>query len=113
MLKTACANISGEQSLWLELVLTGEDALLTDISLPLQQLLADFPVELLRLRKARPVGASNSLTQAAPDLQTLTPAEVLSARFADEDLSEELGVRLVILHDQAVEQVQTDSGETA
>ncbi len=110
MLKTACDPLSSEQSLWLELVLTGEDALLTDISLPLQQLLADLPVELLRLRKARPLGANNSLTQAAPDLQTLTPVEVLTARFADEDLSAELSARLTILHDQALEQVQTDSG---
>lgn len=108
MLKAACANLSAEQHLWLELVLSGEDALLSDISLPLQQLLADYPVELLRLRKARPLSAHNSLVQAAPDLQTLTPAEVLSARLRDEDLSEAISARLTLLHDQALEQVHAE-----
>jgi hypothetical protein len=59
------------------------------------------------------VGANNHLAHVAPDLQTLTPLEVLTARFADEDLSEELSARLTLLHDQALEQVQSDSGASA
>ncbi len=110
LLQPACAHLSAEQCLWLELVISGEDALLNDLSAPLQQILADYPVELLRLRKARPQGAKNSLAQALPDLQTLTPKDVIQARFADEELSEELRDRLTLLHDQTLEQLHSESG---
>ena len=88
-LSPALALLTPGQKLWLELVLTGEDALLSDIQLQLQQQLADLPVELLKLRREKR-SSNNAMLQAEPSLLELTPAQVLAARFGAEALSDEL-----------------------
>lgn len=104
-LSQALALLTPGQKLWLELVLTGEDALLSDIQLQLQQQLADLPVELLKLRREK--RSSNTLVlEAEPSLLELTPADVFSARLSAETLSDELTARLTQLHQLALEQLQ-------
>lgn len=103
-LQPALVQLVPGQILWLELVLSGEDVLLSDIQLQLQQQQADLPVELLKLRRERRSGASLSL-QADPSLQELTVADVFSARLLQEELTPELSQRLTQLHQLALEQL--------
>lgn len=103
-LQPALAQLAPEQKLWLELVLSGEDVLLSDIQLQLQQQLADLPVELLKLRRERRRGSAAAL-QADPSLQELTVADVFNARLAQEDLAPELSQRLTQLHQLALAQL--------
>lgn len=103
-LQPALLQLAPGQTLWLELVLCGEDVLLSDIQLQLQQQLADLPVELLKLRRERRSRAAPSL-QADPSLQELTVADVFSARLLQEELTPELNQRLTQLHQLALAQL--------
>lgn len=98
-------HLSDGQRLWLELVLSGDSALLSDVQLQLEQLLAPLPVDLLRLRRERPATAAG-ITDSGLSLQELTPADVFAARLAQEELSDELQQRMVQLHQQALELLQ-------
>lgn len=111
-LSPGLALLTPGQKLWLELVLTGEDALLSDIQLQLQQQLSDLPVELLKLRREKR-SSNNAMLQAEPSLLELTPAQVLTARFGAEALSDELAERLTQLHQIALEQLQQNPAETS
>lgn len=103
-LQPALLQLAPGQTLWLELVLSGEDVLLSDVQLQLQQQLADLPVELLKLRRERRSGVAPSL-QADPSLQELTVADVFSARLLQEELTPELNQRLTQLHQLALAQL--------
>ncbi len=98
-------HLSDGQRLWLELVLSGDSALLSDVQLQLEQLLAPLPVDLLRLRRERPATAAG-ITDSGLSLQELTPADVFAARLAQEELSDELQQRMVQLHQQALDLLQ-------
>jgi len=92
----------GEQ-LWLELVVSGETALLSDLQLQLQEQLADLPVELLKLRRERLSASAGEISVFEPSLLELTPADVLQSRLAQESLTDELTSRLTQLHQQALD----------
>jgi len=109
LLAPKLAALTEGQQLWLELVLTGDSALLSDVQQQLEQQLAGLPVQLLKLRRARQ--SAVSLAEQGISLQELTPADVFAARLAQEELSAELGERLLQLHQQAYQQVL--SGEDA
>lgn len=98
-------NLADGQRLWLELVLSGDSALLSDVQLQLEQLLAPLPVDLLRLRRERPATAAG-ITDSGLSLQELTPADVFAARLAQEELSDELLQRMSQLHQQALDLLQ-------
>lgn len=98
-------NLADGQRLWLELVLSGDSALLSDVQIELEQLLAPLPVDLLRLRRDRPVTAAG-ITDSGLSLQELTPADVFAARLAQDELSDELQQRMVQLHQQALDLLQ-------
>lgn len=98
-------NLADGQRLWLELVLSGDSALLSDVQLQLEQLLAPLPVDLLRLRRERPATAAG-ITDSGLSLQELTPADVFAARLAQEELSDELQLRMSQLHQQALDLLQ-------
>lgn len=105
LLAPALQALPAEQQLWLELVLTGDSALLSDVQLQLEQLLAPLPVELLRLRRQRPTDTT-TIADSGLSLQELTPADVFAARLAQEELSADLHTRLQQLHLQALELLQ-------
>lgn len=98
-------NLADGQRLWLELVLSGDSALLSDVQIELEQLLAPLPVDLLRLRRDRPFTAAG-ITDSGLSLQELTPADVFAARLAQDELSDELQLRMVQLHQQALDLLQ-------
>jgi exonuclease SbcD len=107
-LAPALAQLAAGQQLWLELVLSGETALLSDLQLQLQQQLQDLPVQLLKLRRERQ--RSSSLASAAfePSLLELTPQQVIESRLAQAELPTELQQRLLQLHQQALSQLTTE-----
>ncbi len=111
-LAPAIAKLSEGQQLWLELVLTGETALLSDLQLQLQQQLAQLPVQLLKLRRERT--ATGSLAQAADavSLLELTPLQVIENRLAQADLAADVQQRLLQLHQQAWHALTTESQPT-
>lgn len=99
LLQPALAKLDAGQQLWLELVLTGDSALLSDVQQQLEQQLQDLPVQLLRLRRQRREAVS--LQQSGLSLQELTPAQVFAERLSTETLAEPQCQRLTQLHQQA------------
>jgi exonuclease SbcD len=104
-LQPALAKLSAGEQLWLELVVSGETALLSDLQLQLQEQLADLPVELLKLRRERLSPRAGETSVFEPSLLELTPADVLQSRLSHESLSDELTSRLTQLHQQALSAV--------
>ena len=105
LLAPALQNLSEGQRLWLELVLTGDSALLSDVQIQLEQLLAALPVDLLRLRRQRPTDVA-TIAGSGLSLQELTPADVFTARLVQEDITAELQTRLQQLHQEALALLQ-------
>lgn len=101
---------TNQQQLWLELILSGEDALLTDIQHQLQQQLVDLPVDVLKLRRLRSTTQPMALQQLS--LHELSPNDVFQARLATEALSDDTITRLTELHDEVLHQVQTNQSST-
>lgn len=101
---------TNQQQLWLELILSGEDALLTDIQHQLQQQLVDLPVDVLKLRRLRSTTQPMALQQLS--LHELSPNDVFQARLATEALSDDTIKRLTELHDEVLHQVQTNQSST-
>lgn len=104
-LQPALEKLAEGEQLWLELVVSGETALLTDLQLQLQEQLAELPVELLKLRRERLVPRIGEAAAFEPSLLELTPGDVLQSRLLQETLSDELSNRLTQLHQQALETV--------
>jgi len=99
LLQPALAKLATDQQLWLELVLTGDSALLSDLQQQLDQQLQGLPVQLLRLRRQRREAVS--LQKSGLSLQELTPAEVFTERLSTETLTDAQCQRLTALHQQA------------
>jgi len=104
-LQPALEKLAEAEQLWLELVVSGETALLTDLQLQLQEQLADLPVELLKLRRERLAPRTGEAAAFEPSLLELTPGDVLQSRLSHETLSAELSTRLTQLHQQALDTV--------
>lgn len=104
-LQPALAKLTEGEKLWLELVISGETALLSDLQLQLQEQLADLPVELLKLRRERLAPRTGEAAAFEPSLLELTPADVLQSRLSHESFNEELTTRLTQLHQQALDVV--------
>lgn len=112
-LQPALAKLNPGEQLWLELVVSGETALLSDLQLQLQEQLADLPVELLKLRRERLSQRAGETSVFEPSLLELTPADVLQSRLSHEILNDELTSRLTQLHQQALDTVlQSEPSET-
>jgi exonuclease SbcD len=111
LLQPALAKLAADQQLWLELVLTGDSALLSDVQQQLEQQLQDLPVQLLRLRRLRREAVS--LQQSGLSLQELTPTEVFAERLSTETLPDTQCQRLTELHQQAWQLVLAAEADAA
>ena len=109
-LQPALDRLKPGEQLWLELVVSGETALLSDLQLQLQEQVADLPVELLKLRRERMIKQLGDLDTMEPSLLELTPADVLQSRLSQENMTDELQHRLTQLHQQALESVLQATG---
>lgn len=107
-LASAVVGLAEHERLWLEIVVTETDAYLTDLQQRVEQLCADLPVELLRLRRQRSAlsGLLNQYSQQS--LAELTPADVWQARLAQEQLTDEQQQQLSKLHQQVLATVQQE-----
>ncbi|MDX1678434.1 exonuclease SbcCD subunit D C-terminal domain-containing protein, partial [Arsukibacterium sp.] len=99
------ANISGDERLWLEVVIGSSDGYLTDLQLRVEKLLGELPVELLRLRRERSQTGISLQQLEQTSLAELTPADVWQARLADEVLTAEQQQQLTALHQHVVAKV--------
>ena len=89
----AAAQAGPETPVWLEVTIE-EDDYLADLPARIQAICEGWPVEVLRIRRAR-AQASASLSAAASEtLDELTPEEVFSRRLAQETLPEPLAQAL-------------------
>lgn len=105
-LTSALADLVADQRLWLEIVITETDAYLTDLQQRVEELCADLPVELLRLRRQRALAIAGLAQQGQQSLAELTPADVWQARLAQEQLTDEQKQQLTQLHQQVLAAVE-------
>ncbi|BBF85360.1 exonuclease SbcD [Aquitalea magnusonii] len=102
----ALAATPAGQTLWLEVVVEGDDYL-SDLQSRIQQLLEGQPVELLRLRRARSQQRA-SLQAERSTLDELSPQEVFERRLALEQMDEALAADLRQRYRQIVQALQEE-----
>lgn len=83
----AAALGSPERPTWLEVTVNGDDWL-ADLPARLEQLTAGWPVDILRIRRARGNEAARLAASPGITLEELSPDEVFARRLAQEDLDE-------------------------
>ena len=83
----AAALGSPERPTWLEVTVSGDDWL-ADLAVRLEKLTAGWPVEILRIRRARANEAARLAASPGESLDELSPEEVFARRLALEDLDE-------------------------
>lgn len=83
----AAALGSPERPTWLEVTVNGDDWL-ADLPARLEQLTAGWPVDILRIRRARGNEAARLAASPGLTLEELSPDEVFARRLAQEDLDE-------------------------
>ena len=98
----AVSVLAPEQRLWLELVITEQDGYLSDLQQQVEQQLAEFPVDLLRLRRQRTTAVNTLQAQSQISLTELTPEQVWQSRLQQETLSAEQQQQLNALHQQVL-----------
>lgn len=84
---TAAAEGSYERPAWLD-VTVAEDDYLADLPARVEALTAGWPVEVLRLRKARGNAVAQLASEARETLDELSPYEVFARRLQQETLDE-------------------------
>jgi len=105
-LQTALEKLVPPQRLWLELQLTGADALLSDLHQQVQQLLQELPVDLLKLRRAKAAVAGGLMAAEHVSLTELEPSMVLQQRLEQEQLTPEQQQQFQQMVSQLLEQLQ-------
>lgn len=115
-IKTDLANLQQQVSaalaaqqlpgkLWLELVISDQDAYLSDLQSRVEQQLQDLPVELLRLRRQRS-STDATLAMQHTSLAELSPQDVWQARLAKTELSAQQQQQLSALHQQVLARLE-------
>ncbi|RQO68272.1 exonuclease subunit SbcD [Aquitalea sp. FJL05] len=94
------------QTLWLEVVVEGDDYL-SDLQARIQNMLEGQPAELLRLRRARSQAVAGLSAQRST-LDELTPAEVFERRLQQETLDEALAGELRQRYQQVLTALQEE-----
>lgn len=89
----AAAQGSREAPAWLEVTIA-EDDYLADLPARIQAVCDGWPVEVLRIRKARGNAAARIEREALETLDELSPDDVFARRLAGEELDDELRAAL-------------------
>ncbi|MFC3530923.1 exonuclease subunit SbcD [Vogesella facilis] len=84
---------SAAQPVWLEVLVQGDDYL-SDLQARIQALVAELPVEVLRIRRERGTAVAGLQAVARETLDELTPFEVFDKRLQQEALDETLAAQL-------------------
>ncbi|MDW5415221.1 exonuclease subunit SbcD [Iodobacter sp. CM08] len=99
-LEVAISQITAEQNVWLE-VLVSQDDYLSDLPSRIQAMIGDKSIEVLRIRKERNTAASWQPGHTET-LAELSPADVFSQRIAGEELEPSLQKQLEGLYTEIV-----------
>jgi exonuclease SbcD len=85
----AAAQVSRERPAWLEITVA-EDDYLADLPARIEALAEGWPVEILRIRKARGNAVASLMAEGRETLDELSPHDVFARRLEQEALTEEL-----------------------
>ena len=97
----AAAQALPDRPAWLEVTIA-EDDYLADLPARIQAVCEGWPVEVLRIRRARGTAAASLVGEARETLDELTPHEVFARRLAQESLDEALNTALADRYTQVV-----------
>ena len=109
-IRKAAEQVEPGQTVWLEITVKA-DHYLADLQSRIQQMAADKPVEILRIRKDHTTRLTTQAAAAAT-LAELTPDDVFSRRLAQEQLPDELVLEMKQRYQQIVAMVQQEQGMT-
>ncbi|MDC7700182.1 exonuclease subunit SbcD [Vogesella indigofera] len=84
---------TAEQPVWLEVLVQGDDYL-SDLQARIQGMVAELPVEVLRIRRERGNAVATLQAAARETLDELTPFDVFAKRLQQETLDETLAAQL-------------------
>lgn len=104
-------ELPGPPPLWLEIAISGESGL-ADLPARVQAACAEWPVEVLRIRRLRETVAGIE-NPARETLEELTPDEVLKRRLAQETLAPEQLAELQARHRRVLDELSAEPTETA
>ena len=104
-------ELPGPPPLWLEIAISGESGL-ADLPARVQAACAEWPVEVLRIRRLRETVAGIE-NPARETLEELTPDEVLKRRLAQETLALEQLAELQARHRRVLDELSAEPTETA
>ncbi len=105
-LAQAAADGSPECPVWVEVVVAGDDYL-ADLQPRITALVAELPLEVLRVRRARSTVAPTLQGVQRETLDELSPLDVFSQRLAEETLDDELRTRLEGLYREVLGELPT------
>ncbi|MDC7709879.1 exonuclease subunit SbcD [Vogesella indigofera] len=92
-IRDAAALGTAEQPVWLEVLVQGDDYL-SDLQARIQGMVAELPVEVLRIRRERGNAVATLQAEARETLDELTPFDVFNKRLQQETLDETLAAQL-------------------
>lgn len=90
---TAAARGTRETPAWLEITIV-EDDYLTDLTARIQSICEGWPVEVLRVRRARGTQRAGIVSEMLETLAELSPEDVFTRRLATETLADDLRTAL-------------------
>lgn len=100
------AELTDESPIWLEVEIQTDDYL-NDLQARVEAIVADKPVEVLRVRRARKQTANQLSAVKKETLAELSVPEVFERRLSDEELDEIMQQRLTETFLQVVEELQS------
>ena len=101
----AAAEGTYERPAWLEITVSDDDYL-ADLPARLEELTTGWPVEVLRIRKARGNAVARLAAEARETLDELSPHDVFARRLAQEALAEDMQQALVERYRAVVAELQ-------
>ncbi|MDC7704182.1 exonuclease subunit SbcD [Vogesella indigofera] len=106
-IRDAAALGTAEQPVWLEVLVQGDDYL-SDLQARIQSMVAELPVEVLRIRRERGNAVATLQAAARETLDELTPFDVFDKRLQQETLDETLAAQLQARYRDIVASLQED-----
>jgi DNA repair protein SbcD/Mre11 len=98
---SAAADAAEGQTVWLEIVVSADDYL-SDLQARIQEITANLPVEVLRIRRERSTLQNALQSQARETLNELTPDDVFERRLQSETLDDALRSQLTSMYREVV-----------
>ncbi|MCB6182371.1 exonuclease subunit SbcD [Leeia sp. TBRC 13508] len=104
-LKTSGKHGTPERPVWVEVEVETDDYL-SDLTLRLQTMVAELPIEILRIKRARGNVSQSLVAERKETLAELSVDEVFLRRLSVEVLDEDLAAQLTLCHQQIASELQ-------